>query len=74
MNLVLPWMFDVLLATQAALRPNIVPDRLCVACRHIKERLALDRTTARALATRVVKKEAGYGLQVPHFDDQAGSI
>jgi hypothetical protein len=60
MNLVLPWMFDVLSTTQTVLRPTFLPIRMCVTFRHIKERLAHGRTTARALATRVVNRKAGY--------------
>jgi len=58
------------------LRPNLLPTRMCVTFRHPKRTTAQahGRMAARALATRVVKKEAGYSLQAPRFDYQAQSI
>jgi len=49
---------------------------MCVTIRHPKRTTAQahGRMAARALATRVVKKEAGYSLQAPRFDYQAQSI
>jgi hypothetical protein len=62
-------MFDVVCTTQAALRPNVLAIRTCVTFRNtarLGERLAHDRMAARALATVVMKKEAGYRRLTRH--------
>ena len=65
-NLALPWMFDVFCTTQAVLRPNVLAIRTCVTFAILSERLAHDRMAARALATVVMKKEAGYRRLTRH--------